>query len=116
MGSGDVPTESIEVAEKLAPIAEKLGCSIAQLAMAWCLTNPNVSTCLMGASSLAQVQDNLGACHVARQLEGESASVLAEIEALLANTPTLPRGAMEPDYRLPVEPPAQVARPLPSRL
>ena len=38
-------------------------------AMAWCLTNPNVSTCLMGASSLAQAKDNIGACKVARQLE-----------------------------------------------
>ena len=94
---------SIQTAEELQPIAEKLDCSIAQLAMAWCLTNPNVSTCLMGASSLSQVTDNLGACKIARQLEGEGgAAVLAEIEELLGNTPVAPRGAMESEYRLPV--------------
>ena len=58
----------------------------------------------MGASSLAQVEDNIGACEIARQLEGTSADVLQEIEELLENTPALPRGAMEPDYRLPVPP------------
>jgi hypothetical protein len=70
----------------------------------------------MGASSLAQVKDNIGACAVARQLEGENADTLQEIEDLLANAPALPRGAMEPDYRLPVAPSAQMSRPLPSRL
>ena len=70
----------------------------------------------MGASSLAQVEDNIGACKVARQLEGEHADVLQEIEDLLANTPALPRGAMGAEYRLPVAPPTQIRRPLPSRL
>jgi voltage-dependent potassium channel beta subunit len=102
-GRGDVQIESVKTAEALGPIAKALGCSIAQLAMAWCLTNQNVSTCLMGASRLSQVQDNIGACRVARQLEGEGgAAVLAQIEELLGNTPEPPRGAMASDYRVPV--------------
>jgi hypothetical protein len=53
---GGAPEESIATAEALKPIAVELGCSVAQLAMAWCLTNPNVSTCLMGASRLEQAR------------------------------------------------------------
>src|SRR4051812_31753564 len=38
--------------ERLRPIADELGCSMAQLALAWCLTNPNVSTVITGASKV----------------------------------------------------------------
>jgi voltage-dependent potassium channel beta subunit len=75
----------------LAPIAQELGCSLAQLAIAWCLTNPNVSTVITGASRPQQVKENMRALEVAHQLTPD---VLARIEAILNNKPE-----GEPDYR-----------------
>ena len=43
---------------------EELGCTTAQLAIAWCARNPHVSSVITGASRVEQVQDNLGALDV----------------------------------------------------
>jgi aryl-alcohol dehydrogenase-like predicted oxidoreductase len=48
----------------LEPVAKDLGCSMAQLAIAWCAANSNVSTVITGASRVAQVKDNLKAAEV----------------------------------------------------
>jgi aryl-alcohol dehydrogenase-like predicted oxidoreductase len=40
---------------KLAPVAADLGCTMAQMAIAWCLRNPAVSTVITGASRASQV-------------------------------------------------------------
>jgi voltage-dependent potassium channel beta subunit len=64
--------------ERLRPIADQLGCSMAQLAIAWCLANPNVSTVITGASKVSQVVDNFGALDVYHRLD---ADVLARIDA-----------------------------------
>ena len=48
--------ESQDKVSKLQPVAEKLGCSLAQLAIAWCVKNPNVSTVILGATKVQQVQ------------------------------------------------------------
>ena len=48
----------------LAAIAEELGCSLAQLAIAWCAHNPRVSTVITGASRVEQVEENMGALTV----------------------------------------------------
>jgi len=45
-------------------LAVSLGCTPAQLAIAWCLANPRVSTVITGASSVAQLNENLGALEV----------------------------------------------------
>ncbi len=45
----------IAVVKRLAPIAADLGCTLAQMSLAWCLKNPNVSTVITGASRAAQV-------------------------------------------------------------
>ena len=50
--------------ERLRPIADELGCSLAQLALAWCAKNPNVSTVITGASRPSQVTENFGALDV----------------------------------------------------
>ncbi|KAE8895724.1 hypothetical protein PF003_g20319 [Phytophthora fragariae] len=42
--------ERVSKADKLKPIAKELGCSLAQLALAWCVKNENVSTVIIGAS------------------------------------------------------------------
>lgn len=45
--------------ENLLPIAKAHGCTLAQLALAWCLHQPNVSSIILGATNLAQLQENL---------------------------------------------------------
>ena len=64
--------------ERLRPIADRLGCSRAQLALAWCATNPNVSTVITGASRVSQVLENFAALEVIPLLTRE---VRAEVEA-----------------------------------
>ncbi|MCB0978822.1 MAG: aldo/keto reductase, partial [Acidimicrobiales bacterium] len=66
-----------EKVRSLASIAERLGGTTAQLAIAWCASNPNVSTVITGASSVDQVRENMGALDVLGQLTPE---VLAEIK------------------------------------
>jgi len=65
---------------RLAPIAAELGCTLAQLALAWCARNPNVSTVITGATRAAQVSENMKALEVVPKL---SAEVLARIDAAL---------------------------------
>jgi voltage-dependent potassium channel beta subunit len=58
-----------EKVRKLKAIADDLGCSLAQLSLAWCAKNPNVSTVITGASRADQVKDNLGALDVLDRLD-----------------------------------------------
>ena len=67
--------------EKLRPIAGDLGCTISQLALAWCLKNPNVSTVITGASRVSQVLENMKALEVAPKLTAE---IVKSIEAATA--------------------------------
>ena len=67
--------------ERLRPLADELGCSLAQLSLAWCLCNPNVSTVITGASRPSQVVDNFGAMDVYAALTPD---VLARIDAAVA--------------------------------
>jgi voltage-dependent potassium channel beta subunit len=55
---------SNELAREVVDLARKVGCTPAQLAIAWCLRNPLVSSVITGASSVAQVLENLGAQEV----------------------------------------------------
>lgn len=75
---------NIEKVRQLMPIAADLGCSMAQLAIAWCLKNPNVSTVITGASRREQVLENMKALEVTDQLTGE---VMERIEEILNNKP-----------------------------
>ena len=50
--------------ERLRPIAEELGCTLAQLSLAWCAANPNVSSVITGASRPSQVAENFAAIDV----------------------------------------------------
>jgi voltage-dependent potassium channel beta subunit len=70
----------LAVARRLAPVAADLGCTMAQLAIAWCLKNPQVSTVITGASRAAQVTENLRALDVVPRLVPE---VMARIDTLL---------------------------------
>jgi aryl-alcohol dehydrogenase-like predicted oxidoreductase len=72
------PAKNAAVA-KLEPIAAELGTSLAQLAIAWVAKNPRVSTVITGASSLQQLQSNLGAVGLLPKLTPE---VMQRIEAV----------------------------------
>lgn len=72
---------------QLGEVAEELGCTTAQMALAWCTLNPHVSTVITGASRPAQLEENLKALDVAQQLTPQ---VLERIEEILANKPALP--------------------------
>jgi voltage-dependent potassium channel beta subunit len=63
----------------LAPIAQELSCTLAQLALAWCLKNPRVSTVITGASRPSQVKENMQARNVVPKL---SPDVMARIDAI----------------------------------
>jgi voltage-dependent potassium channel beta subunit len=56
--------EALAKIERLRPIAEELDCSMAQLAIAWCAANPNVSSVITGASRVSQVHENFDALDV----------------------------------------------------
>lgn len=73
--------DTLTKVENLRPIADELGCSMAQLALAWCTKNPNVSTVITGASRPSQVVENFAALDVIPLLTDE---VMARIEAAVA--------------------------------
>ncbi len=56
---------------RLAAVADDLGCSLAQLSLAWCARNPHVSTVITGASRVDQVHENLGALDVLDRLDDD---------------------------------------------
>ena len=60
-----------------------------QLALAWCVKNPNVSTVLLGATKLRQIEENLGALAVIPRLNGE---IMSRIDGVLGNVPTRYQG------------------------
>ncbi len=86
---GMITPERIAVVKKLQPIAADLGCTMAQMALAWCLKNPDVSTVITGASRVAQVRENLKALGVVAKLTPE---VMERIESVLGNKPKSDEG------------------------
>ena len=78
----------IEKVQQLAKIAENLNMSIAQLALAWCLTNSDVSTVITGASKVSQVEQNMRTMDMVDKLTPE---ILDQIEDILDNKPTPPQ-------------------------
>ncbi|KAG9482008.1 hypothetical protein GDO78_010960 [Eleutherodactylus coqui] len=70
--------------KELQAIAERLGCTLPQLAIAWCLRNEGVSSVLLGASNADQLLENIGAIQVLPKL---SSSIIHEIDSILGNKP-----------------------------
>jgi voltage-dependent potassium channel beta subunit len=68
-----------EQVRSLKTVADRLGCTLSQLSIAWCAANPRVSTVITGASRPEQVVENMGAVDVLEQLTPD---VLAEIATL----------------------------------
>ena len=81
----------VEKVRKLARLAAGLKISLSQLALAWCLKNPDVSTVITGASRPEQVVENMKAVEAVATLSPE---VMEKIERILGNRPQ-----PEPDFR-----------------
>ncbi|HEX6033011.1 MAG TPA: aldo/keto reductase [Anaerolineales bacterium] len=75
---------NIEKVKRIEPLAEELGCTMAQLALAWCLKNPYVSTVITGASRPEQVHENMKALEIVARLTDP---VIEWIESILENKP-----------------------------
>lgn len=74
----------IEKVRKLTKVAEKLGGSVSQLALAWAAKNENVSSVILGATKVEQIHDN---CKALALIEKLTPEVMEEIEGILQNKP-----------------------------
>ena len=72
------PTSNEKV-KQMRDVADELGCTLAQLSIAWCAANPHVSTVITGASRPEQVVDNFGALDVLPKLDSEKLDRLVKI-------------------------------------
>ncbi len=79
--------ERIEKVKKLDLLARELKMSVTQLALAWCLVSPHVTTVMLGATSAQQLSENMDALEKFEQLTPE---VIAKIEEITQNRPSEP--------------------------
>ena len=79
--------ERISAVLALGDLAKELGLSLPVMSLAWCLKNPNVSTVILGASKLQQLQENMQALGAQELLTPE---VMQRIEDILQNKPEFP--------------------------
>ncbi len=79
--------EKIRKAGELLKLANEIGHSLTNISIAWCAANPNVSTVIMGASKMSQLENNLQALDTLPALTPE---VIEKIEAILENKPEPP--------------------------
>ena len=81
--------------QNLAPIADEVGLTLSQLALAWALQNQNVSSVIMGATKPAQVKENVKASGVKL-----SAEIIEQIDRVLGDLPERdPRKTESPNPR-----------------
>lgn len=76
--------ENIVKVKLLKGVADKLNTTLAKLAIAWCLKNPNVSTVILGATKVSQLQENLTAMEIVPLLTQE---IMDEIDAITGTKP-----------------------------
>lgn len=74
-------------AKKLGDLAKQLDITMAQLSIAWCIKNPNVTTAILGASRKEQLLENLGALKAVEKLNAE---VMQQVEDIVKSKPVLP--------------------------
>lgn len=79
--------DGIDRTKELALLASDLGMTMPQLAVAWCLKNENVSTVILGASKMSQLEDTMGSIDHLEKLTNE---VMENIEEILQNKPVHP--------------------------
>ena len=71
----------------LAALAKELGISMAQLSIAWCIKNPNVTTAILGATRKEQLMENLGALEAVQKLDE---GVMKRVDEIVQTKPVLP--------------------------
>ncbi len=76
--------EKLRKVEKLAKVSDDLGVPMPQLALIWCLKNPNVSTVITGASNVKQVEQNMKAMELVDKVDE---AAMERIEEILDNKP-----------------------------
>ncbi len=79
--------KKLEKVRKLTELSKELDLSMPHLSLAWCLKNPHVSSVILGASRLSQLENNLKALDAVPQLTSE---VMEKIEAIVDNKPAAP--------------------------
>ena len=84
-----ITPQNIAKVQRLEPIAKELGCTMAQLALAWARKNENVSTVITGATSPEQVKENMASLEFVSALD---ADVMKRIDGVLMNKPDLSTG------------------------
>ncbi|MDE1852373.1 MAG: aldo/keto reductase [Thaumarchaeota archaeon] len=84
-----ITPDNIAKVKALEPIAKELGCTMAQLALAWARKNGNVSTVITGATKPEQVEENIGSLDYVSALSGD---VMGRIEGIIQNKPDLSIG------------------------
>lgn len=77
----------LDKVRQLTALAKELGVSMSNLAIAWCAKNPNVSTIILGASRIGQLEETLKALEVLPLL---TADVMERIEQIVDNRPKTP--------------------------
>ena len=71
--------ETLNKVRQLKVISDRLDCSLSQLALAWCASNPNVSTVITGASRVEQVYENMKSLEVLEMITAELKNEIQEI-------------------------------------
>ncbi|GAB4814365.1 hypothetical protein N2152v2_001411 [Parachlorella kessleri] len=69
----------LDLADQLKPIAQDLGCSLAQLSLAWCVKNPHVSSVITGSTKVPQLEENMKALEYVPKLTDE---LMAKIDKI----------------------------------
>ncbi|MBS1751658.1 MAG: aldo/keto reductase [Bacteroidetes bacterium] len=78
--------DKIKKVKKLADLARKLDVSLASLAIAWTIHNPNVTSAILGATKKQQLEENLKALEVVKKITPD---IVEKIEKILQNKPFL---------------------------
>lgn len=81
-----ITPQNIAKVKQLEPIAKELGCTMAQLALAWARKNENVSTIITGATSPKQVKENMASLEFVSALDS---GVMKRIDGVLMNKPDI---------------------------
>jgi len=66
-------SDLFDVVEGLQPLAQAKGCTLSQLALAWCVQQPGITSPIIGPRTMAQLEDNLGALTVTITAEDRAA-------------------------------------------
>lgn len=83
-----VVENNLEKIRKLSEFAKEIGMSLPNLAISWCIKNPNVSTAILGASKTSQLTENIKSSELKSNLTDE---IMQKIESILENRPVHPQ-------------------------